>query len=70
MMHYSNWLIAVKNRACIRNGNAWKTPKRDSEWDNRRHRVVDTQKKTPGHRKVSELAVGVSLWKKGEYNII
>ena len=62
-MHYSNWLIGVKNRASIRN--ACKTP--NIEEDSRGH-PVEMQKKNPStNRKASELtlAFGISLWKKG-----
>ncbi|CAL8285247.1 unnamed protein product [Lota lota] len=67
MMHYSNWLIGVKNRACIRN--ACKTP--NIEWDNRGHSVEMQKNNPPTNRKASELtlAFGISLWKKG-YKII
>ncbi|CAL8301318.1 unnamed protein product [Boreogadus saida] len=67
MMHYSNWLIGVKNRASIRN--ACKTP--NIEEDSRGH-PVEMQKKNPStNRKASglTLAFGISLWKKG-YKII
>ncbi|XP_061651943.1 MAPK/MAK/MRK overlapping kinase-like isoform X1 [Phyllopteryx taeniolatus] len=57
MMHYSNWLIGVKNRANLRN--ACKTAANDD----RRKRSYE-----PGD-KTGELAVTAHLWKKG-YKII
>ena len=68
MMHYSNWLIGVKNRACIRN--ACKTP--NIEGDNRGHPVEMQKKNPPTNRKASELtlAFGISLWKKGIWRVM
>ncbi|KAM4624778.1 MAPK/MAK/MRK overlapping kinase isoform 2-T2 [Polymixia lowei] len=64
MMHYSNWLIGVKNRACIRN--ACKTP--EIEW-NSRGNVMEMQNNPQPSRKTSELALSTHLWKKG-YKVI
>ncbi|XP_029983592.1 LOW QUALITY PROTEIN: MAPK/MAK/MRK overlapping kinase [Sphaeramia orbicularis] len=62
MMHYSNWLIGVKNRACLRN--ACKTPP-NTDWDNRGN-VLDVQNNNPQPcEKASELAINTHLWKKG-----
>ncbi|XP_077476878.1 MAPK/MAK/MRK overlapping kinase [Stigmatopora argus] len=60
MLHYSNWLIGVKNRANLRN--ACKTSS-NSEWRDRSDRSLQ-----PGD-KAGELAVTAHLWKKG-YKII
>ncbi|XP_057714965.1 MAPK/MAK/MRK overlapping kinase-like isoform X1 [Corythoichthys intestinalis] len=57
MLHYSNWLIGVKNRANLRN--ACKTSG-NSDWTNRSQEPGD---------KTGELAVTAHLWKKG-YKII
>ncbi|XP_049595517.1 MAPK/MAK/MRK overlapping kinase isoform X2 [Syngnathus scovelli] len=57
MMHYSNWLIGVKNRANLRN--ASKTAA-NSDWSNRGKESGD---------KAGELAVTAHLWKRG-YKII
>lgn len=63
MMHYSNWLIGVKNRACLRN--ACKTPP-NSDCNNRGNTVdVQSNNPIPG-KKISELVVTVQLWKKGK----
>lgn len=63
MMHYSNWLIGVKNRAHLRNG--CKTPP-NSDCNNRGNTVdVQINHPTPGE-KISELVVTVQLWKKGK----
>nr|XP_057946246.1 MAPK/MAK/MRK overlapping kinase-like isoform X3 [Doryrhamphus excisus] len=67
MMHYSNWLIGVKNRANLRN--AWKNGA-NSDWNNTGD-VVDVQNRhspKPGE-KTCKLAVTTHLWKKG-YKII
>ncbi|XP_078133111.1 MAPK/MAK/MRK overlapping kinase isoform X1 [Sander vitreus] len=62
MMHYSNWLIGVKDRASLRN--ACKTPP-NVDWNNRGN-VVDMQNNNPQpNEKTSELAVATHLWKKG-----
>lgn len=62
-MHYSNWLIGVKNRACLRN--ACKTPP-SSDYNNRGN-TVDMQINNPiPGEKISELLVTVQLWKKGK----
>ncbi|KAM3870723.1 MAPK/MAK/MRK overlapping kinase [Diretmus argenteus] len=58
MMHYSNWLIGVKNRAYIRN--ACKTP--DIEWNNRGN-IVEMQNNNP------QLTLSTHIWKRG-YKII
>lgn len=61
MMHYSNWLIGVKNRASLRN--ACKTPP-DC---NNRGNTVDEQNNSPlPNKKTSELMVTTHLWKKGK----
>ncbi|XP_041667991.1 MAPK/MAK/MRK overlapping kinase-like isoform X2 [Cheilinus undulatus] len=66
MMHYSNWLIGVKNRASLRN--ACKTPP-NTDWNNRGN-VVDVQNNNPvPNEKTSEQNVAHHLWKKG-YKII
>ncbi|XP_023263235.1 MAPK/MAK/MRK overlapping kinase isoform X3 [Seriola lalandi dorsalis] len=66
MMHYSNWLIGVKNRASLRN--ACKTPP-NTDWNNRGI-VVDVKNNNPQpNEKTSELTVTTHLWKKG-YKII
>ncbi|XP_008305093.1 MAPK/MAK/MRK overlapping kinase [Stegastes partitus] len=66
MMHYSNWLIDVKNRASLRN--ACKTPP-NTDWNNRGN-VVDLQNNNPQpNEKTSELMVTTHLWKTG-YKII
>lgn len=63
MMHYSNWLVGVKNRACLRN--ACKTPP-NSDCNNRGNTVdVQSNNPIPG-KKISELVVTVQLWKKGK----
>ncbi|KAM9354411.1 MAPK/MAK/MRK overlapping kinase [Pholidichthys leucotaenia] len=67
MMHYSNWLIDVKNRASLRN--ACKTPPNSADWINNiyiRGGVVDLQN---NNEKMHEAAVTAHLWKKG-YKII
>lgn len=56
MMHYSNWLIGVKNRASLRN--ACKTPPNIES--NNRGNVVEVQNKT------SERTITAHLWKKGK----
>lgn len=62
MMHYSNWLIGVKNRASLRN--ACKTPP-NTDWNNR-GKIVDTQNNHPQPKeKASELTVTTHLWRKG-----
>ncbi|XP_028994376.1 MAPK/MAK/MRK overlapping kinase-like isoform X1 [Betta splendens] len=66
MMHYSNWLIGVKNRASLRN--ACKTLP-STDWGNRAN-VVDVQNNNPhSNEKTSELMVTAHLWSKG-YKII
>lgn len=63
MMHYSNWLIGVKNRASLRN--ACKTPP-NTDWNNRGN-VVDMKNNNPQpNEKTSELTVTTHLWKKGK----
>lgn len=62
-MHYSNWLIGVKNRASLRN--ACKTPP-NTDW-NKRGNVVDMQNNNPQpNEKISERMVTTHLWKKGK----
>ncbi|XP_068608351.1 MAPK/MAK/MRK overlapping kinase-like [Brachionichthys hirsutus] len=64
-MHYSNWLIGVKNRASLRN--ARKTPP-SSDCNNRGS--VDVWNNNPRpHENTSEFMVTSHLWKKG-YKII
>ncbi|XP_053192325.1 MAPK/MAK/MRK overlapping kinase-like [Scomber japonicus] len=67
MMHYSNWLIDVKNRASLRN--ACKTPP-NTDWSNRGN-VADTQNNNPqpNTAKTCEHTVTTHLWKSG-YKII
>lgn len=63
MMHYSNWLIGVKNRASLRN--ACKTPP-NIDWNNRGN-VVDMQNNNPlPNEKTSERTITARLWKKGK----
>ncbi|KAG8013296.1 MAPK/MAK/MRK overlapping kinase [Nibea albiflora] len=65
-MHYSNWLIGVKNRASLRN--ACKTPP-NIDWNNRGN-FMDVQKNNPPpNAKTSERLVSSHLCKKG-YKII
>lgn len=62
-MHYSNWLIGVKNRASLRN--ACKTPPNTD--CNNRGNVVDVQNNNPlPNEKTSELMVTAHLFKKGK----
>lgn len=62
-MHYSNWLIGVKNRASLRN--ACKTPPNND--CNNRGNFVDVQNNNPlPNEKISELMVTAHLWKKGK----
>ncbi len=62
-MHYSNWLIGVKNRASLRN--ACKTPP-NSDWNNRGN-VVDVRNNNPQpNEKTSAQNVTTHLWKKGK----
>ncbi|XP_076013876.1 MAPK/MAK/MRK overlapping kinase [Genypterus blacodes] len=63
MMHYSNWLIGVKNRASLRN--ACKSPT-DRGRNNRGAVITDVHN---NNDKASELAVGTHLWKQG-YKLI
>ncbi|XP_028251683.1 MAPK/MAK/MRK overlapping kinase isoform X1 [Parambassis ranga] len=66
MMHYSNWLIDLKNRASLRN--ACKTSPYPA-WNNRGN-VVDMQNNNPQpSEKTTEQMVTTHLWKKG-YKII
>ncbi|XP_061700931.1 MAPK/MAK/MRK overlapping kinase-like [Syngnathoides biaculeatus] len=58
MMHYSNWLIGVKNRANLRN--ACKAAAADDGWSNRGHEPGD---------ETGELGDTAHLWKRG-YKII
>ncbi|XP_026156543.1 MAPK/MAK/MRK overlapping kinase isoform X1 [Mastacembelus armatus] len=66
MMHYSNWLIGVKNRASLRN--ACKTPA-NTDWNNRGNAVDMQNNKSQPSEKTSELTVATHLWRKG-YKII
>ncbi|CAN9502493.1 unnamed protein product [Ophioblennius macclurei] len=61
MMHYSNWLIDVKNRASLRN--ACKTPP-NTDWSNRGN-TVDVRNNPHPAGKTSELMVTTHLWKRG-----
>ncbi|XP_005465195.1 MAPK/MAK/MRK overlapping kinase isoform X1 [Oreochromis niloticus] len=66
MMHYSNWLIDVKNRASLRN--ECKTPP-NTDWINRGN-IADMQNNNPHlNEKASELTAATHLLKKG-YKII
>ncbi|KAM3595310.1 uncharacterized protein V6R79_021524 [Siganus canaliculatus] len=66
MMHYSNWLIGVKNRASLRN--ACKTPP-NTDWNNKGN-VVDVRNNSLlPNEKTSERLVTTHLWKKG-YKVI
>ncbi|TKS86732.1 MAPK/MAK/MRK overlapping kinase [Collichthys lucidus] len=66
MMHYSNWLIGVKNRASLRN--ACKSPP-NIDWNNRGN-FMDVQKNNPApNAKTSERLATSHLCKKG-YKII
>ncbi|XP_067336680.1 MAPK/MAK/MRK overlapping kinase-like isoform X1 [Channa argus] len=66
MMHYSNWLIGVKNRASLRN--ACKTPP-STDWNNRGN-VVEMQNNSPqANEKTSVLTVTTHLWREG-YKVI
>ncbi|XP_076603984.1 MAPK/MAK/MRK overlapping kinase isoform X1 [Chaetodon auriga] len=66
MMHYSNWLIGVKNRASLRN--ACKTPP-NIDWNNMGN-VVDVRNNNPLPNEIKpERMVTNHLWKKG-YKII
>ncbi|XP_062413367.1 MAPK/MAK/MRK overlapping kinase-like isoform X2 [Pungitius pungitius] len=63
MMHYSNWLIGVKNRASIRN--ACKTPP-NIDRNKRLTLNVDMRNNNPRpDGKTSDLTVTTHLWKKG-----
>lgn len=64
MMHYSNWLIGVKNRASLRN--ACKTPP-NTDWNNRGN-VTDMHNNIPqpNNGKTSEQTVTTHLWKTGK----
>ncbi|MED6273458.1 hypothetical protein CHARACLAT_006592 [Characodon lateralis] len=68
MMHYSNWLIDVKNRASLRNA-CRTTP--DPGWINSvRNNGVDTQDNNlQPNENISGLLVTTHLWRKG-YKII
>lgn len=62
-MHYSNWLIDLKNRASLRN--ACKTSPYPA-WNNRGN-VVDMQNNNPQpSEKTTEQMVTTHLWKKGK----
>ncbi|MEQ2187419.1 hypothetical protein GOODEAATRI_004521 [Goodea atripinnis] len=65
MMHYSNWLIDVKNRASLRNA-CRTTP--DTGWINSvRNNGVDTQNNNlQPNENISELLVTTHLWRKGK----
>ncbi|XP_074515947.1 MAPK/MAK/MRK overlapping kinase isoform X1 [Sebastes fasciatus] len=58
MMHYSNWLIGVKNRASLRN--ACKTPGNVDYWNKR-----GNNPQRDDDENTSELDVATHLWKKG-----
>lgn len=62
-MHYSNWLIDVKNRASLRN--ECKTPP-NTDWINRGN-IADMQNNNPHlNEKASELTAATHLLKKGK----
>ncbi|XP_056282402.1 MAPK/MAK/MRK overlapping kinase-like isoform X1 [Pseudoliparis swirei] len=63
MMHYSNWLIGVKNRASIRN--ACKTPP-NIDRNKRGPLNVDMQNNNPqSNERTLDLTATTHLWKKG-----
>ncbi|KAM4723675.1 MAPK/MAK/MRK overlapping kinase isoform 2-T2 [Anableps anableps] len=68
MMHYSNWLIDVKNRASLRNA-CRTTP--DTDWVNsvRNYGVETHNNNLQLNEKTSEVLVTSHLWRKG-YKII
>lgn len=66
MMHYSNWLIDVKNRASFRN--EYKSPP-NTDWI-KRGNIADMQNNNPHLKeKASELAAAIHLLKKGKTSI-
>lgn len=66
MMHYSNWLIDVKNRASFRN--EYKSPP-NTDWI-KRGNIADMQNNNPHlNEKASELAAAIHLLKKGKKSI-
>lgn len=66
MMHYSNWLIDVKNRASFRN--EYKSPP-NTDWI-KRGNIADMQNNNPHLKeKASELAAAIHLLKKGKKSI-
>ncbi len=62
-MHYSNWLIGVKNRASLRN--ACKTPP-NTDWNNV-GKIVDVRNNNPlpTEKTPERMTVTSHLWKKG-----
>ena len=77
MMHYySNWLIGVKNRACIRDASRHHPGETQQQRGRQQQHPGETLQRgrqqqhhhqPPAGRRASKLAVGVSLWKKGVY---
>lgn len=63
-MHYSNWLIGVKNRASLRN--ACKTPP-NIDWNNM-GKVVDVRNNNPlpDENSSERMTVATHIWKKGK----
>ncbi len=63
-MHYSNWLIGVKNRASLRN--ACKTPP-NIDWNNM-GKVVDVRNNNPlpDENSSERMTVATHLWEKGK----
>ncbi|XP_015244977.1 PREDICTED: MAPK/MAK/MRK overlapping kinase isoform X1 [Cyprinodon variegatus] len=68
MMHYSNWLIDLKNRASLRN--ACRTTS-DTDWihSGRIHSVESQNINLQPNEKTSEIVITTHLWRKG-YKII
>ncbi|KAM9708566.1 MAPK/MAK/MRK overlapping kinase isoform 1-T1 [Menidia menidia] len=66
MMHYSNWLIDVKNRASLRN--AFKTTP-STDWNNWGNAADMQNSILQSGEKTSDLMVTTHLWKKG-YKVI
>ncbi|KAI3367190.1 hypothetical protein L3Q82_008244 [Scortum barcoo] len=66
MMHYSNWLIGVKNRASLRN--ACKTPP-GGDWNNRGNAAEVHNNNPQLNEKTSARSITTHLWRKG-YKVI
>lgn len=64
-MHFSNWLIDIKNKASLRN--EYQTSF-SANWNHRGDSadMENSSKKKPNER-TSELAIPNHLWKRGEY---